>query len=83
MGPWRVMRKPRKCREDATGNTVPNTEGIFRLLQNSLAASGQKKRWVREKNERDQVHRRGGRRNMLYCTQSKRQPQDKTQLIPG
>lgn len=42
-----------------------------------------KKRWTREKNQKDQVQGRGGRRKVLHCMQSKRQPQDKTQLMPG
>lgn len=45
------MGKPRKCREDARGNTIPNTEGIFRLLLNSLAASGQKEMFKGEKSK--------------------------------
>lgn len=45
------MRKLRKCREDGRGNTVPNTEGVFRLLQNSLAVSGQKEVDKREESK--------------------------------
>lgn len=65
------------------GTQFPTLRGFSDFYRIVLQLQAKKKRWVREKNERDQVHRRGGRRNMLYCTQSKRQPQDKTQLIPG
>jgi len=55
--------------------------------RSQLHAKGQgsklqaKKRWLWKVNQRDEVCVRGGRRNALHCTQSKNQPQNKTQTI--